>query len=227
MGNDRGVDAVERAFQVLDCFRGDESALTLAQLAERSGLYKSTILRIAVSLGRYGYMMRQEDGRYRLGPTLWRLGTQYRRQFDLAEAVRPILREIVGATTETASYYVRDGAARVCLYRAECERAIRHHLVEGARLPLDGGASARVLRAFSPLAGPQDDPVRAQGHAVSLGERDPEIAAVAVPVFGPDGLRGALAVSGLVTRFDAVMVGQALAALTDGRRTLEARLAEA
>ena len=226
MGSDRGVDAVERAFQVLDCFRGDDDALTLAQLAERSGLYKSTILRIAVSLDRYGYMTRQGDGRYRLGPTLWRLGSQYRRQFDLAEAVRPVLRDLVEATTETASYYVRDGSARVCLYRAESPRAIRHHLVEGARLSLEGGASARVLRAFSPLATPEDEAVRTAGHAVSLGERDPEIAAVAVPVFGPEGLRGALAVSGLITRFDTPAIDRARTALLAGKATLEACLAD-
>jgi DNA-binding IclR family transcriptional regulator len=229
MPQDRGVDAVERAFQVLECFRGDEDSLTLAQLAERSGLYKSTILRIAVSLERFGYMTRQADGRYRLGATLWRLGAQYRRQFDLAETVRPILLRIVEATTETASYYVRDGASRVCLYRAESPRAMRHHLTEGARLPLEGGASARVLRAWSPFARPEDGVVRANGFAVSLGERDPEVAAVAVPVFGPgngDELRGALAVSGLITRFDDAAVLRAREALASGARALAGSIAE-
>lgn len=234
MAKDRGVDAVERAFQVLDCFRGDVEALTLAQLADRSGLYKSTILRIAVSLDRYGYMSRQSDGRYRLGPTLWRLGSQYHRQYDLAEAVRPVLQRIVDSTSETASYYVRDGQNRVCLYRAESPRPIRHHLVEGARLPLDGGASARVLRAWSPLAESCDEAVRAVGYAVSFGERDAEVAAVAVPVFAAPGggsnlpdLRGALAVSGLATRFDEATVKQALAVLEVAARELHALLVDA
>lgn len=233
MPQDRGVDAVERAFQILDCFRGDLEALTLAQLAERSGLYKSTILRIAVSLDRYGYMSRQSDGRYRLGPTVWRLGSQYHRQFDLADVVRPILHRIVEATSETASYYVRDGQTRVCLYRAESPRAIRHHLVEGARLPLDGGASARILRAWSPLAEHDDEAIRSNGHSVSLGERDPDVAAVAVPVFAipPDdraepGLRGALAVSGLVTRFEQPAVAHALRVLVEAAREIETRLAD-
>ena len=233
MAQDRGVDAVERAFQILDCFRGDLEALTLAQLAERSGLYKSTILRIAVSLDRYGYMSRQGDGRYRLGPTVWRLGSQYHRQFDLAGVVRPVLHRVVEATSETASYYVRDGQIRVCLYRAESPRAIRHHLVEGARLPLDGGATARVLRAWSPYAVNGDETVRANGHAVSLGERDPDVAAVAVPVFAPaqlnrqeTGPRGALSVSGLVTRFDPTAVSRALDVLREAAKDIEARLTE-
>ncbi|MHA1553115.1 MAG: helix-turn-helix domain-containing protein, partial [Alphaproteobacteria bacterium] len=74
MPQNRGVESVERALRLLECFSGAESALSLAELSRRSGHYKSTILRLAVSLDRFGYMHRGADGRYRLGPTLWRLG---------------------------------------------------------------------------------------------------------------------------------------------------------
>ena len=44
--------------------------------------------------------------------------------------------------------------------------------------------------------------MRERGYDISLGERDPQVAAVAVPVFDLAGkFRGALAVSGLIGRF--------------------------
>ena len=122
MSEDR-VEAVERALTILEAFREGEEALSLAALAEKTGFYKSTILRLAASLERFGYLAREPSGLFRLGPSLWRLGSLYRRSFDLGEHVRPELRRLVEATTETASFYVREGNERVCLYRLNSPRA--------------------------------------------------------------------------------------------------------
>lgn len=197
------VEAVERALSILEAFGEERRTLTLARLAEETGLYKSTILRLSASLERFGYISRDAEGLYRLGPSVWRLGSVYRRNFDLGEHIRPALRGLVEATGETASFYVRESSERVCLYRENSGRAIRHHLDEGVRLPLDRGAAAHVLRAYS-RDGDQatNDEVRKEGCYVSVGERNPDLSAVAVPLLGREGdLRGALAVSGPTSRF--------------------------
>ena len=201
MSTDR-VEAVERALAVLDAFQTDRTEMTLAEIAVATGFYKSTILRLAGSLERSGYLVRAENGVFRLGPAVWRLGSIYRAGFVLGEAVRPQLRRLVEATGETASFYVREGATRVCLFRQNSPHAARHHLDEGSALPLTAGASAHVLLAFSDAKGPKAKAVQERGYYTSLGERDPQVAAVAVPVFDVTGeFRGALAVSGLIGRF--------------------------
>lgn len=151
---------------------------------------------------RLGYLIRAESGVFRLGPAVWRLGSIYRAGFDLGEAIRPQLRRLVEATGETASFYVREDQSRVCLFRHNSPHAARHHLDEGSELPLTAGASAHVLVAFSDGKGAKAKAVRERGYDISLGERDPQVAAVAVPVFDLAGkFRGALAVSGLIGRF--------------------------
>ncbi|HEY6101235.1 MAG TPA: IclR family transcriptional regulator C-terminal domain-containing protein, partial [Anaeromyxobacter sp.] len=175
----------------------------LAELARRTGLYRSTILRLSASLERFGYLHRDGDGQFRLGPTLWRLGVRYQSAFDLADYVRPVLRRVVERVGETAGFYIREGDKRICLYRLNSARTVSSHLEEGAELPLDRGASARILVAFTDGEGELHDRIRRRGLYVSLGERDPETAAVAVPVFGPErGLAGSLGVTGPRTRFD-------------------------
>lgn len=197
------VEAVERALVILEAFADAPPHLALAELARRTGLYRSTILRLAASLERFGYLHRDGDGRFRLGPTLWRLGVLYQNAFDLADYVRPALREVVDELGETAAFYVRDGDRRICLYRVNSDRTVRSHLEEGAELPLDRGASARILVAFAGGKGKLYDEIRSRGVYVSHGERDPEAAAVAVPVRGPGGaLAGALGVTGPRNRFD-------------------------
>ncbi len=164
------VEAVERALSIMEAFGEERRTLTLAGLAEETGLYKSTILRLSASLERFGYLTRDEAGLYRLGPSVWRLGSIYRRSFDLGEQIRPELRALVEATGETASFYVREASERVCLYRENSRQPIRHHLDEGARLPLDRGAAAHILRAYSGKEDQVSHEVQKQGHYISVGE---------------------------------------------------------
>jgi DNA-binding IclR family transcriptional regulator len=125
-----------------------------------------------------------------------------------------VLQRLVDATEETASFYVRAGDERVCLYRVNSPRSTRHHLEEGVRLPLDRGAAGRVLLAFGDRKGAIYENIRNQKEYVSLGERDREIAAAAVPVFDGSGqLCGALAISGPLSRFDAKAQSAALKVL--------------
>lgn len=197
------VEAVERALAILDAFGEDRVRLTLAEIAHRTGFYPSTILRLAGSLTRFGYLHRDAGGLFRLGPTPLRLGQLYRQTFDLTDYVRPALARLSEATGETAAFYIRDGDKRICLYRHHAPRMIRHHLEEGAQLPLDRGAGGRVLRAFTGGTDPESAAIRARGLAISLGERDPETAAIAAAVHGTHAaFLGAVGIIGLRSRFE-------------------------
>jgi DNA-binding IclR family transcriptional regulator len=243
------VEAVERALKVLDAFHSDEPTMTLAEVASATGFYKSTILRLAGSLERLGYLIRDESGIFRLGPAVARLGSIYRAGFNLDEAIRPELRRLVTATGETASFYIREGEFRVCLFRYNSPHSARHHLDEGTALPMTAGASAHVLAAFSDAKRTAKSAnakamstkiasakitsaktanaksVQERGHYVSLGERDPQVASVAVPVFDLGGnFRGALATSGLIGRFQEKARKVALAELTESADRLRTRI---
>lgn len=219
------VEAVERALSVLEAFGERADRLTLAELAAETSLYKSTILRLAASLERYGYLRRDGDGVFRLGPSLWRLGSLYRRAFELGEHVRPELRRLVEATGETASFNVAEEGERICLYRENSRHSVRHHLDEGTRLSLERGAAGHVCRAFSGGTDETAMAVRATGFAMSVGERSPDVAAVAVPVFDQEGgFRGALSVSGLASRYDETARERALTALRGAAERLRQTL---
>ena len=209
-----GVDAVTRALAILKAFEPERAEMTLTEIAERTDLYKSTVLRLAASLEAGGFLVRGNDRLFRPGPELWRLGSLYRRSLDMGELIRPTLRRLVEATSETASFYIRDGDDRICLYRVNSPRAVRHHLDEGQRLPLDRGAAGHILGAYANATWPNKKKIRGQGYYVSLGERDPEVAAAAVPVIDNQGkLRGALSVSAIRSRFDAQAQKVAIKAL--------------
>jgi DNA-binding IclR family transcriptional regulator len=204
-----GVAAVERALGILSVFGDRDEALSLAEVAQRSGFYKSTILRLIASLERFGYIRRLADGRYHVGPEPMRLAQLYQRSFRLGDAVMPMLRRLADQCGVTASFFVKEGNTRVCLHRVEPARVVRVSLREGDRLPLDQGASGKVLSAFCGERGEAFDAIRAAHFAASFGERDPYTAAVAAPVFGVGQvLRGVVGVSGLRETFTAAHVAE-------------------
>lgn len=199
--------------------------MTLSELATRAGLYPSTVLRLSHSLELFGYLHRDADGYFRLGPSLWRLGVLYQNAFDLERYVRPVLDTLVERLGETAAFYIREGNRRICLYRRFAASSIGHHVEEGAELPLDRGASAHVLMAFTGAQGHRYDVIRKEGIYVSYGERNPDANAVAVPVIGQrNEFVGALSIIGPVTRLVDASIEEAALVLHEASRTLSRSL---
>lgn len=219
--NNEGVAAVDRALSILDAFSADDAGLTLSEIARRTGLYKSTALRLAESLEKFGYLRRDEEGHYKVGAKPLFLGALYQRQFRTADCVPKALREIANELRESASFFVRDGGSRLCLHRVDAPRTVRDALNEGDRLPLDAGASSHVLLAFAGKRGQRYDDIRRDLYAASFGERDPETAAVSCPVFGiHQQFAGALTVSGPRYRIEEMTVGRILPVLYRHAREL-------
>ena len=138
MGNEVGVAAVNRALSILDAFAVNDSRLSLAEIAKRTGLYKSTALRLIKSLEKFDYVHRSEDGAYQLGSKPFFLGSLYQRHFRTSDVVPPVLRQMVDQLKEGASLYVRDGDCRVCIsHRLHARRELRG--ARGRPPPADEG----------------------------------------------------------------------------------------
>jgi DNA-binding IclR family transcriptional regulator len=198
------VTSVDRALSILDAFRDNDYSLTLTELSKRTGMYKSTCLRLIESLIRARYLRRIEDGSYQIGAKPLQLGAIYQRQFRTGEYVPAVLREIVDVLGESASFYTYENGGRLCLHRVEADhQVIRDSVREGDWRPLEGGATGTILMAFRHKDGPEMDQVRQKLWADSFGGSHPDMAAVAVPVFGvSQELVGALSVSGPRYRFE-------------------------
>jgi len=195
----KGVPSAERALAVLTAFRQGDAALSLAELAERTGLVKSTMMRLTVSLQQYQLLARLPDGRYRLDAGILRLGTTYQQAFNLEDEVLPILERLAAETGESATFYVRHGEDRLCLFRVESTSPIRMRVQPGDIRPMDDSAVAKVLRRYE--RGPGRDRAGDGVVLYTSGVSDPHIAALATPVFGVGRtLIGAMAIAGPVTR---------------------------
>ena len=182
-----GTAAVDRALSLLAAFQLGEPSLSLQELAERTRQHKSTVLRLLASLQHAQLVQRTEEGRYRLGPAVARLHAVYASSFSLEQVVMPELRTLVARTGESAAFHVRQGDARLCLYRIDSPNPVRDHIRAGDLLPLDKGAGGRVLMAFSGAPGRLYEQVRREGVVVLAGDRVPQLAGISAPCFDARG----------------------------------------
>jgi DNA-binding IclR family transcriptional regulator len=188
-----GVAVLDRAFALLRAFGVSDAHLTLTELSRRTGLYKSTVLRLLGALEHGGYIRKTPDGQYGVGPEPLRLAAVYQNSFAVAQVIEPLLNQLSMSSGETASFYIRRDHQRVVLFRAEPPRAVRFSIRVGEAFTLDQGASGKVLIAFAGGIStvPQQAPLW----------RDAETASLAVPIFDAMGeLQGALTLSGPKSR---------------------------
>ncbi|TMV45152.1 IclR family transcriptional regulator [Paenibacillus mesophilus] len=216
------VRAVERALDILSVFT-DEIELSLTEIAAKTQLHKSTVHRLLASLEGKDFITRNaETEKYRLGFRIWELAANLSQSDDPALLLQPEMERLRDSLGETISLYVRDGGERIRIQAVQSNQAIRRVAPIGARLPLNVGASSKVLIAFAESdiqeqvlaelewSGAAEKQtfvrqmaeIRRVGYATSVEEREPGAAAVSAPIFNRGHkLVAALAVSGPSNRF--------------------------
>jgi DNA-binding IclR family transcriptional regulator len=199
----KGTQLLSRALAILAAFTIAEPQLTLSDLMRRTGVNKATLLRLITTLLEYGFLRKTEAGLYHIGPAVLPLGRLYRATISDADLINRALADLVMKSGESASFHVRDGDKRLCLHRVNSQSRIRDHAEVGDVLPIEKGAIGRVLVAFTSSDTTTElRRVRADFCCPLHGDVERDAAAVAVPVFGENGLFGALAVTGPSYRFD-------------------------
>ncbi|HEY0784917.1 MAG TPA: IclR family transcriptional regulator [Acidobacteriaceae bacterium] len=197
-----GSTTADRTLALLGAFQTGDSELPLAVLAKRTGLYKSTSLRLLASLQQAGFLRRGKNGLYSLGPQITRLHAIRASQSLLERLALPILDGLVRATEETAALHVVSGSGRIRLCWVDSPRSVREHIQLGEVLPLDKGAGGKVLMAFAGVRGRGMNKIRREGFASSVGERVAELSGISAPVFDASGgLVGALTLTMPVHRY--------------------------
>lgn len=200
--NEEGVAAVNRALTVVVALEAAGEAMSLAELSRKTGLYKSTLLRLIASLEQFALVVARSDKKYCLGPLAFRLGKSFEATDHLRDVVVAALERLVGEGTESASFHVRhDRKHRLCLFRVDSKHSTLDRLKAGDLLPIDRGAAGKAVRVFEQQLS-SEDLLKNESVVESFGERNPIIAGISAPVFGAGNLfYGVISISGPIERF--------------------------
>lgn len=221
-GGADGVRSISRALSLLDLFDADNAVLTVADVAHRSALPKTTVVRILATLASAGMLEAHPGGSYTLGAGLLRWAHLAHQAWVVP--VQPALDACAADLRETIQLQRLHGQQRVLVAQAPGTYALRFIGQVGDIYPLQRqGASAALLAgsnaedlaraaasshpratnraALDELQAAIDDLDR-NGFAVSHGLREPGVTGVAVPVRVGERVMAALVAVGPSNRLE-------------------------
>lgn len=242
----RHVAAVERALAVLDALSDGSAELGTNEIARRTGINASTVSRLLATLAGAGIVEHvPATGRYRLGPRLLQLGSLVLSRLDLRDVARPHLYELVRATGVTATLSAPGEHDAITVDFVQSDASVQSVARLGRPSIGHATATGKVLLAF----GHADLPpgrlkpytrrtvvdrkrldaeltrVRRHGYAEAAGEREPDLNAIAAPVFDADDeLAAIVGVQGPSSRFGRDAMRAAVAPLLAAAAAISAGL---
>lgn len=212
--SESGSQTLHRVLALLDPFLYSDREQSFSDLEKLSPLPKATTHRLLKGLVVEG-LLTVRNRRYTLGPKAEQIARAVFER-DGHEATialaAPHLAELRGSTGETVGIHCRVNTSRICIVELVSEHPIRMTAGVGHCRPIHAAAAGKVLLAWlnddelleilpakklpqvtsqtiesrDILLGELHD-VRRRGYATSFGETVQGAAAIAAPIFGPNG----------------------------------------
>ncbi|MEH6401932.1 MAG: IclR family transcriptional regulator [Sneathiella sp.] len=224
-----GPQSVGRIFAILDVLSTSVNGASLSELAILTNAPKTSLVGLLVGLRDEKCLVRDESGRYSLGPRFLSLAMRAVSGRELTKLVRPAMEKLMEKTGETAvlGELAEDAKLAVYLDRVESNNPIRYAVAVGERRELHCTSIGKVLLAhFSSdkierylktmkpeiftkktVATPNQmrndiSRILEEGLAITSDERVVGASGVAAPVYGSEGnVIAAIAVAGPTDRF--------------------------
>ncbi len=145
------VQSVIRTVEILRAIGNSSDDLTLSELAERTGLPRSTVHRIVQTLQSVHFVAKgARIGGLRLGPEFDRLAANSRHA--LTPTMRPFLENLARETSEGTSLTVLEGLNVRFLDQAIVGQGLRAVTLVGTTFPAHCTANGKILLAALPRA---------------------------------------------------------------------------
>jgi len=144
------VAALDKGLGILKSLaKAGETGLT--ELALATGNAPSTAHRMLTTFQQHGIVeFREESQTWTIGVEAYRIGTSFSQRTNIVLAGRPIMRELMELTGETANLGIADGGEVVFISQVESRHTIRAFYSTGTRGPMHTSGIGKALLAQMP-----------------------------------------------------------------------------
>jgi DNA-binding IclR family transcriptional regulator len=206
------VVALARGLEILRAFTPSDGLLGNQELVARTGLPKATVSRLTYTLTRLGYLTHVERlEKYQLAPGALSIGYSALANMRIRQIARPYMQELADYAAASVALGSRDRLNLIYIEHCRGKDGVMLRLDLGSRVPLATTAMGRALLAALPakereylmshIARKEGDrwpKVRAgierairdlatKGFTMSVGDWEPDITGVGVPLVLDDG----------------------------------------
>jgi DNA-binding IclR family transcriptional regulator len=144
------VPAVSRALTLLERLAGARAPMSLARLATDLDLPKSSVHGLCNTLVSFGYLRRQSDGAFLIGPSVMGLAEAFVSGTDVATEFAALWSDAGAAPEETVVLSVLSGTDALYMAVRNSARPLGLAFNVGMRLPAHLSGSAKAMLAHRP-----------------------------------------------------------------------------
>lgn len=217
----QGTQSIDRAAALLMFVINAPAPVSFTDVVDHSGMARSTVSRLLASLHDNGLLERMPDGAYRGGPLFAAYAARFDRAEALAAAATPTLERIGEKTGETVNLGLPSGGRVVHAAQVDARYVLGAANWVDIDVPTHCSALGKALSAFGPLELPKGSLtrcsdgvvlseatlaeetalIRTRGYAITHGDFELGLDAVAAPVRGQGGaVLAAIGISGPAVR---------------------------
>jgi IclR family transcriptional regulator, pca regulon regulatory protein len=140
------VASLAHGLAVLKAVSEGPGSISLADLAKRVDMKKTSTWRLAHTLVRLGYILQDAKTRqFSPSPRIFSLGCLFFGNVDVHELAVPLIQGLSERLNETVSLALRDGYEVIYSYRIQTNQILNVNLRVGSRVPLYSTALGRAL----------------------------------------------------------------------------------
>ncbi len=145
----RNVNSLQRGLAILESFTPDRPTLRLQEIAQKTCLHKSTVLRLLHTLISLNYVsFNSYQKQYSLSPKILSLGLIVISNMELRKVALPHLEELSKSSDQTVNLGILDGKEVVYIERISRRQVINTDFHIGSRLNLYLSSIGRAILAF-------------------------------------------------------------------------------
>lgn len=139
------VPALERADDIITTIAKNPKKLKLMELSEKTKINKSSLFSLLNTLDALGWIYKEANQTYSLGPKLGFFSAKYTQQFDLTKYFEREADKVVMKINETIQLSIRQGKKIVYIAKKESSQRVRIVSEPGMTLPAHATAMGKAL----------------------------------------------------------------------------------
>ena len=149
MNNKIKNKTVVRSMEILNLFI-DKEELSFQEIIDLSGIPKTSVYRMLMSLEEMNFLEKGTDSKYRLGLLFLRFGNLVSGRLDIRKIAYPIMHDLHNDVKEAINLIVKNGDEAIYIEKIDTYQKVRLYTAVGRSSPLYAGACSRVILSNLP-----------------------------------------------------------------------------
>lgn len=223
------VQSIERGIEILKLL--EAGPLGVTELANATALPKTTIHRLLKTFEAHHWVEFNGAKKYQLSWGILPMAKSFLMSLDVRAIAQPYMVAIRDQLQQSVNLFLAQGDYRICIERVAADKPLRHDIKIGTVYPIFKGAAGKIFGTYmadfkdTDMSAAESLQIRHDGFVVTRGNRVPDAASIAVPIFSfGNKLEAVMTISGPIGDYTEERVKEYLAVMVALGQTISKQM---